>query len=144
MKLSKKITLGAVLFYFAVVGSALALAPAKLLEPLFSTAWSQLNPNSMQNRIKEISKDVKQIKTHLQKIEQAIIFGQDVKTIEYLIESYVNVIKRDESAQRNWATTALEFGGDGFQKTLASLKEMMDGSSNLFAKESIFEVIVNK
>ena len=146
MKLLERISLGAVLFHFAVVGSlALALTPAlKLVEPLFSTAWSKLNPNSMQNLVKEISKDVKEIKTHLQKIEIAIIFGQDIKTIEYLIESYIDVINKDESAQRGWANTAMEFGGDGFQKTLSSLKEMMDGSSNLFAKESIFEVIVNK
>ena len=146
MKLLKRISLGAVfLFHFVVVGSVPALAPAlKLVEPLFSTAWSKLNPNSMQNLVKQISKDVKEIKTHLQKIEVAIIFGQDVKTIEFLIDSYIGVINKGESAQGRWANTAMEFGGDGFQKTLSSLKEMMDGSSNLFAKESIFEVIVNK
>ena len=72
MRLLKSISLGALIVYFAMVGSVLALA----VEPLFSTAWSQLNPNSMESRIKEISKDVKEIKTHLHKIEVAIIFGQ--------------------------------------------------------------------
>ena len=146
MELLTRISLVAVLFHFAVVSSIPAILPAggKLVETLFSKTWSKLNPNSMGNSIKEISLDVKEIKTHLQKIEIAIIFGQDVKTIEYLIESYIDVINKDESAQRKWANTATGYGGDGFKKTLASLKEMMEGSSSLFAKESIFKIIVNK
>ena len=77
-------------------------------------------------------------------IEIATIFGQDIKQIEYLIESYIDETNKNDSAQRDWANTATEFGGDGFKKTLGSLKEMMDGSSKLFAQDSIFEVIVNK
>ena len=112
--------------------------------PIFSELWSQLNPISMENNIKTIVNEVREIKTHLQKIEIATIFGQDVKQIEYLIESYIDVVNKNDSAQGDWADTATEFGGDGFRKTLTSLKEMMDGSSTLFAQDSIFEVIVNK
>merc|ERR1712226_1697857 len=51
---------------------------------ILETAWNELNPNSMKNRIKDISRDLSEIKTHLDKIEQAVIFGRDVKKIEYL------------------------------------------------------------
>ena len=57
---------------------------------------------------------MKEIKGHLQKIEIAVIFGQDLKTIEYLIESYVEVIDKNDVAKQQWANTALEFGRDGF------------------------------
>ena len=111
---------------------------------ILSISWNELNPNSLDNQIKTVSRDVKEIKGHLQKIEIAVIFGQDLKTIEYLIESYVEVINKNDDAKQQWADTALEFGRDGFKKCLASLKEMMDGTSNLFAEESIFEVIANR
>ena len=107
---------------------------------ILSISWSQLKPSGLDNQIKTVSRDVKEIKGHLQKIEIAVIFGQDLKTIEYLIESYVEVINKNDFAKQQWADTAR----DGFKKCLASLKEMMDGTSNLFAEESIFEVIANR
>ena len=62
---------------------------------ILSISWNQLNPNSLNNQIKTVSRDVKEIKGHLQKIEIAVIFGQDLKTIEYLIETYVEVIDKN-------------------------------------------------
>ena len=110
---------------------------------ILSISWSQLKPSGLDNQIKTVSRDVKEIKGHLQKFEigqDLFVFGQDLKTIEYLIESYVEVINKNDFAKQQWADTAR----DGFKKCLASLKEMMDGTSNLFAEESIFEVIANR
>ena len=115
------------------------------IEAILETAWGELNPNSMKNRIKDISRDLSEIKTHLDKIEQAVIFGRDLKKIEYLIETYEKVMSQGKSAAENWANTALEYGSDGFYYTLNSLKTLMDGSSNLFADDgSIFDTIANR
>ena len=92
MELLKRTFLVAVLFHFVVVTSSLAVLPAlktagwKLAETLFDTAWDELNPiNSMEDQIEEISKEVKEIRTHLGKIEIAIMFGDDVLQIEHLV-----------------------------------------------------------
>ena len=145
MKNLKSVVLLACLIHCGVgLDIALVKALASPLGKLLSISWNELNPYSLDNQIKTVSRDVKEIKGHLQKIEIAVIFGQDLKTIEYLIESYVEVINKNDDAKQQWADTALEFGRDGFKKCLTSLKEMMDGTSNLFAEESIFEVIANR
>ena len=83
---------------------------------ILSISWNELNPYSLDNQIKTVSRDVKEIKGHLQKIEIAVIFGQDLKTIEYLIESYVEVIDKNDVDKQQWADAALEYGKDGFKK----------------------------
>lgn len=115
------------------------------VQTILKKVWSELSPDSMNNQIKDISRDLSEIKTHLDKIEQAVIFGQDVKKIEYLIETYERVISQGKSASENWANTALEYGSDGFYFTLNSLKKLMDGSSKLFADGgSIFDTIAKR
>ena len=112
---------------------------------ILQTAWDHFDPDSMTNQIKDILRDLGEIKTHLSKIEQAVIFGPDVKTIEYLIETYEKVISQGKSATEKWANTALEYGSDGFQKTLNSLKTLMDGTSKIFADGgSIFDTIAKR
>ena len=39
-----------------------------------------------------------------------------------------------------WADSALQIGSDGFEKPLAYLKQMMDGSSQIFAEGSSFKL----
>ena len=114
---------------------------------ILETAWNELNPNSMKNQITSIYHDLSKIKTHLDKIEQAVVFARDINNIEHLIETYEKVTSSSESksAAEKWAKTALEYGSDGFLKTLNSLKTLMDGTSNLFADGgSIFDTIAKK
>ena len=102
----------------------------------------------MKNQITSIYHDLSKIKTHLDKIEQAVVFARDINNIEHLIETYEKVTSSSESksaAAEKWAKTALEYGSDGFLKTLNSLKTLMDGTSNLFADGgSIFDTIAKK
>ena len=95
-------------------------------------------------KIKDISDDLIDIKTHLDKLEHTVTFGRDIKTVEHLIETYIEVQSQDKSTQEKWADTALEYGSDGFDKSLKSLKETMDGSSQIFAEDSILAIIGNQ
>jgi len=108
--------------------------------PLLQMAWDQINPYSINNKIKDISSQLKYVKTKLEKIEHTVIFGKYIKTIEYLIEKYNDGTENEKEILAN---TALSYGSDGFDKSLSSLEEMMDGTSNIFAEGSIFQVIAN-
>ena len=50
-----------------------------IIAPLLGTAWDAINPSSVQNRIKDLAKEIENIKTHLQKLEHSVIFGDDKK-----------------------------------------------------------------
>ena len=144
MKTVKTINIFLLIFviFQNVNGKDILLGP---VGTILKTAWNQLDPDSMKNQIKDVLRDLGEIKTHLNKIEQAVIFGPDVKTIEYLIETYEKVISQGKSAAEKWANTALEYGSDGFQKTLNSLKTLMDGTSKIFADGgSIFDTIAKR
>ena len=117
--------------------------PWQLSGPVYDIlriSWNNLNPA----KIKDISEDLVDIKTHLDKLEHTVTFGWDIKTVEHLIETYIDVQLQDKSTQEKWADTALEYGSDGFDKSLKSLKEIMDGSSQIFAEDSILAVIGNQ
>eukprot|EP00092_Neocalanus_flemingeri_P007193 GFUD01007771.1.p1 GENE.GFUD01007771.1~~GFUD01007771.1.p1 ORF type:complete len:337 (+),score=77.82 GFUD01007771.1:41-1012(+) len=118
-------------------GDAVGFPIPELVTGILKLAWDEVNPNSLDNRVKEISNQLKDIKTHLEKLEHTVIFGRDIKTIEYLIGKY-NTRNLDK---QEWADIALEYGSDGFDRSLISVKEMMKGTSNLFAEGSIFAVI---
>jgi hypothetical protein len=109
---------------------------------LLSTAWDTINPNSMINNIKDLEKELQNIKLHLEKIEHGVMFGRDMKNIEYLIEQYnEQMLKNDSSAKLTWANLALRVGSDGFQRSMKSLEEMIDGTSQIFAEGSIFSLL---
>ena len=116
--------------------------PAPLLT-LLQMGWDQANPYSMNNQVKNLAREIQNIKTHLQKLEHAVMFGKEMKTIEYLIERYNKVYDLNDTSQDKirWADSALQIGSDGFEKPLAYLRQMMDGSSQIFAEGSIFNVI---
>ena len=78
-------------------------------------------------------------------LEHAVIFGPDIQTIEYLIKTYNDISESNNTqAKEKWADLALELGSDGFQKSLNSLKSMMEGNNKLFAEGSILDVIAGK
>lgn len=109
--------------------------------PLLQMGWDQINPYSINNQIKDISSQLKNIKTQLEKIEHTVIFGKDIKTIEYLIDIYNNDGTDEE--KEKWADIALSYSSDGFDKSLSSLEELMDGTSHIFVEGSIFQLIAN-
>lgn len=137
-----------VFFVFLLIGInegdtlAIPAIPAPV-STLLQMAWAKVNPSTMDIEIKKISKSLDEMKTKLEKLEHAVIFGQDIKTIEYLIEKFNTNNKNNNSQfdKEMWAMTAIENGSDGFDKSLKSLGEMMDGTSKIFAEGSIFEVI---
>jgi hypothetical protein len=115
--------------------------PAPFLT-LLNTGWDTINPNSMINRIKDLAEEIQSIKLHLEKLEHSVVFGRDMKNIEYLIDQYNEyMLKNDSNAQLKWANLALSFGSDGFQRSLTSLEEMIGGTSQIFAEGSIFSLI---
>ena len=120
-------------------------ADGKLPGPVLSLlqmGWDTANPLSMQNRIKDMAKDIEAIKTHLQKLEHGVMFGRDMKTIEYLIDQYnEKMLKNNTNSKLKWANLALGLGSDGFQRSLTSLEEMIEGTSHIFAEGSIFGLI---
>ena len=78
-------------------------------------------------------------------LEHAVIFGPDIQTVEYLIKTYNDISENNNTqAKEKWADLALELGSDGFQKSLNSLKSMMEGKNKLFAEGSILDVIAGK
>lgn len=117
---------------------ALATPAASLL----TLAWEEASPSSLKNQVRKVRAELAEIKTHLGKLEQAIIFGRDIKTIEFLIDKYTSI--SDIEDKEKWAETALEYGSDGFEKTINSLKEMILGTSQVFAEGSIFTTIASK
>ena len=116
--------------------------PAPLVT-LLQMGWDQANPYSINNQVKALAREIQNIKTHLQKLEHAVMFGKEMKTIEYLIERYNNVYDLTDASQDKirWSDSALQIGSDGFEKPLTYLRQMMDGSSQIFAEGSIFNVI---
>ena len=121
-------------------GEALGIAP--LITPILGMAWDKVNPYSLDNQIKAVYSELKNIKTEIDKLEHAVVFGRDVKTVEYLIEKYKD-IEGNGNEKDKWAQTALAFDDGGFDKSLTLLEEMMDGSSHLFAEGSIFQKLAN-
>jgi len=111
--------------------------------PIFTMGWDQINPYSINNQIKSISSELKNVKTQLEKIEHTVIFGNDIKTIEYLIEIYNDKVNASDEEKGKWAETALSYGSDGFQKTLSSMEKFMEGTSRILAEGSIFQIIAN-
>ena len=111
---------------------------------LLQMAWDHVNPGSLQNRIKRVSKDLNDIKTSMVKAEFAVIFGHDIRTLEFLIDKYIRFQDDDETQKRDWADTALGFGQDGFDRATSSLRDMIEGTNQLFAQGSILEVIAKK
>ena len=107
---------------------------------LLALLWEEVSPASLKNEVRQVNKELAEIKTHLGKIEQAVIFGRDIKTIEFLVTKYTQISDIEEMDK--WAETALEYGSDGFDRTIKSLEEMMLGTSQLFAEGSIFGTIV--
>ena len=106
--------------------------------------WDTANPNSLQNKISDLSNKLKDIKTQIQKLEHAVMFGKEVKSIEYLIDQYDNhVMEGNFQDKLKLANLALSFGSDGFQRSLYSLEEMIEGTSQMFAEGSIFKIIAN-
>ena len=99
----------------------------------------------MKNQIRDLGKEIQNVKTHLQKLEHAIMFGKEMKTIEYLIDEFheVSDLADDSEEKIRWADLAISLGSDGFKKSLASLEQMMDGTSHVFAEGSIFNTIVS-
>lgn len=109
---------------------------------LLQMGWDTASPFSIQNRIKDLAKDIETIKTHLQKLEHGVVFGRDMKTIEYLIDQFnAIVITSNANSKLNWANLALSLGSDGFRRSLTSLEEMLEGTSQIFAEGSIFGLI---
>ena len=102
--------------------------------PIFTMAWDQINPYSINNQIKSISSELKNVKTQLEKIEHTVIFGNDIKTIEYLIEIYNDKVNASDEEKGKWAEIALSYGSDGFQKTLSSMEKFMEGTSRILAE----------
>ena len=110
--------------------------------PLLQMGWDQINPYSINNQIKGISSQLKNMKTQLEKLEHTVIFGKDIKTIEYLIDIYNK--NGTEEEKEKWAEIALSYSSDGFDKSLSSLEELMDGTSHIFAEGSIFQLLANE
>jgi hypothetical protein len=108
---------------------------------LLAMAWDEVSPGSLNNQIRQVAGQLTDIKTHLGKIEQAIIFGRDIKTLEYLVTKYSNISDKDDIERGKWAETALEYGSDGFDRSINSLKAMIEGTSQIFADSSIFATI---
>ena len=50
---------------------------------LLQVAWEQVMPGSVKNRVKKIQKELEDIKTSIVKSEFAVIYGDDIKTLEY-------------------------------------------------------------
>ena len=111
---------------------------------LLGMAWNKINPGSLQNRVKRISKDLSDIKTSMVKAEFAVIFGQDIRTLEFLNNKYLSFQDDNEIQKRDWADTALGYGQDGFERATTSLRDMIEGRNQLFAQGSILEVIARK
>ena len=111
---------------------------------LLQMAWDHVNPGSVQNRIKRVSKDLNDIKTSMVKAEFAVIFGHDIRTLEFLIDKYIRFQEDDETQKRDWADTALGYGQDGFDRATSSLRDMIEGTNQLFAQGSILEVVAEK
>ena len=64
------------------------------------------------------------------KAEFAVIFGHDIRTLEFLIDKYTRFQDDDETQKRDWADTALGFGQDGFDRATSSLRD----TNQLFAE----------
>ena len=90
--------------------------------PLLQMGWDQINPYSINNQIKGISSQLKNMKTQLEKLEHTVIFGKDIKTIEYLIDIYNK--NGTEEEKEKWAEIALTYSSDGFDKSLSSLGKL--------------------
>ena len=52
--------------------------------------------------------------------------------------------EKTEEEKEKWAEIALSYSSDGFDKSLSSLEELMDGTSHIFAEGSIFQLLANE
>jgi len=75
---------------------------------LLQVAWDKVNPGSVTNRIKEISKELGNIKTSIVKSEFAAIYGDDIKTLEYLVDKYASFTESDTRQKEEWAETVFD------------------------------------